>query len=292
MNSNISNNNLNQNNDLQRAQDSTTVTATNEQAVNSNGNTHQQIDQIKVKKKKPTLIILLLLIIASLCFYNYYSYTLHERELAHLKDECTPVSTSGETKELDINSTIVQDLYSKVKTNIREDLANFDLNDEMKLYLAYREIPTSKIYDSNCNYFNDAKMPSYTCKDTSEFTPKAFKQEDLTLEVKKLFGESTEIAHNDIQLGITCLGGYQYIADRGEYVSGECSQLSATTFKADKELIKATSTESQITIYEKVRYYGSEGKTVPEKLISGTYRYTFKLDMNYNYIYISKELEV
>ena len=242
--------------------------------------------------KPPFITILLLLVIAGLCFYIYYNYSLHEEEIARLKYECTPVSTLGETKELDLNSTIVQDLYSKVKTNIREDLANFELNNEMKLYLAYRQIPTTKIYDSNCNYFSDTKMPPYTCKETPEFTPKAFKQEELMLESKKLFGESTQIAYDDIQLGLTCLGGYQYIADRGEFVSGNCIQQTTTTFKADKELIRATSTESTINLYEKVKYYGTEGKNPPEKLISGTYKYTFRLDVNYNYIYISKELEM
>lgn len=244
------------------------------------------------KNKIPFITILLLLVIAGLCFYIYYNYRFHEKEIARLKYECTPVSTLGETKELDLNSTIVQDLYSKVKTNIREDLANFELNDEMKLYLAYRQIPANKIYDSNCNYFSDTKMPPYTCKETAEFTPKAFKQEELMLESKKLFGESTQIPYDDIQLGLTCLGGYQYIADRGEFVSGNCIQQTTTTFKVDKELIRATSTESTISLYEKVKYYGTEGKNPPEKLISGTYKYTFRLDVNYNYIYISKELEM
>ena len=54
---------------------------------------------------------------------------------------------------------------------------------------------------------------------------------------------------------------------------------------------KALSRESTITLYERVKYLGSEGQKLPEKLISGTYKYTFKLDTNYNYVLISKELE-
>lgn len=244
------------------------------------------------KKKTQTVIMLLLILIAGLLFFISYLYSVHQKEIANLEFKCTPVSTSGTEKELDLNSTIVQDLYSKVKTNIREDLANPELNAEMRLYLAYRQMPTEKIYESNCNLYNDTKMEPYTCKETLEFTPTAFKEEDLTLEIKKLFGEDTTFQHNDIQLGITCLGGYQYIAERGEYVQGRCTQLAAIVFKADKKLIKATSRESTITLYESVKYYSTSGATIPEKLTSGTYKYTFKLDMNYNYIYINKELEI
>ena len=43
---------------------------------------------------------------------------------------------------------------------------------------------------------------------------------------------------------------------------------------------------------ENVKYYGSEGQKLPEKLVSGTYIYTFKLDTNYNYVYKSKELKI
>lgn len=249
-----------------------------------------QVVQPKVKTRKPYLTILLLLVISGLCFTIYYINDLHQQEIDKLNYECTPVSTTGETKELDLNSTIVQDLYSKVKTNIREDLANIELNDEMKLYLAYRQVPTGKVYSSNCNYYNDTKMYGYSCQESLEFTPTAFNEDDLLIEVKNLFGETTVLSHDDIQLGNSCIGGYQYIADRGEYVEGECSQLSTTTFKADKTLEKATSTESTIVLYEKVKYYGAEGKELPEKLVSGTYKYTFRLDSNYNYAYISKEL--
>lgn len=267
---------------------STTVSVTpSNTGVVANTN---QVVKPKVKAKKPYLTVLLLLVISGLCFTIYYINNLHQQEIDKLNYECTPVSTSGETKELDLTSTIVQDLYSKVKTNIREDLANIELNDEMKLYLAYRQVPTSKIYSSNCNYYNDTKMYGYSCQEALEFTPTAFNEDDLLIEVKKLFGETTVLNHDDIQLGNSCIGGYQYIADRGEYVEGECSQLATTTFKVDKTLEKATSTESTIVLYEKVKYYGAEGKELPEKLVSGTYKYTFRLDSNYNYAYISKEL--
>lgn len=247
---------------------------------------------VEAKKKKSILPILMAIVIIGLIGYIVFSTMSHNKEVSKLKEECTPVSTSGETKELDLKSTIVLDLYSKVKTNIREDLANFNFDDEMKVYLAYRQMANDKIYNSNCNYFNDTKMYAFSCKESANFIPTAFKEEDLVVEYKKLFGETATFVHDDIQLANSCLGGYQYIAERGEYVKGDCGELATTTFKVNKELVKATSTESTIVLYEKVKFYGSEGKEYPEKLKSGTYKYTFKLDQNYNYVLINREYEI
>ena len=159
----------------------------------------------------------------------------------------------------------------------------------MKLYLAYRQIPVSKIYDSNCNSFVDGKMISFTCHERIDFVPRAFKEDTLTMELKKLFGDNIVISHDDIQLSTSCLGGFQYIAERREYVEGECSAYPTTSFKAEKELIRAESTEKEIILYETVKYFGTEGKEYPANFKNGTYKYIFRLDVNYNYIYISKE---
>lgn len=252
-----------------------------------------EVDNGKKKKnKKPKnklarffffIIILLCAGCAGLWFY-------HQQQMAMMRYKCTPVSTSGETKELDLNSTIVKDLYGKVATTIREDIANNELNDDMKLYLAFRQIATKDMYESNCNKFSTTSMEPFTCEVKATFVPKAFKSSVLQTEVKKLFGDDTNIANKNIQLGKGCIGGYQYIPERDEYVQGQCGSQGATLYKVDKELIGATSTESTIVLTEKVKYYGTEAIDLPTKLVSGTYKYTFRLDMNYNYIYVSKEL--
>lgn len=249
-------------------------------------------DNGKKKKKKNKLarfyFFIILCLVGALVYFNFA----HQNEVARLNEECTPVSTSGEVKKLDLNSTIVQDLYAKVKTSLREDLASTDFNDQMKLYLTYRQLAYSEFYESNCNLFSATAMEPFACVESSVVSPMAFKEEDLQREVKKLFGDNVEIANANIQLGEgTCIGGYQYIAERGEYVQGTCTQNTATTFKMDKELVKAESKESVITLYEEVKYYNAEGLNLPERLKSGTYVYTFKLDMNYNYVYVSKELQ-
>lgn len=246
----------------------------------------------KKKEKKPKnklasiLFLVIILSVGAIGGLWYY----HQQQMNLMRVKCTPVSTNGETKELDLDSTIVKDLYSKVSTNIREDVGSVELNDELKLYLAFRQIANSDLYDSNCNKFSATSMEPFTCEKTATFVPKAFKEDVLTVEVKKLFGEDTNIAHQNVQLGNTCIGGYQYIKERGEYVQGQCGSTGATLYRVEKELVSATSTESTIVLTEKVKYYGTEALDLPTRLVSGTYKHTFRLDMNYNYIYVSKEL--
>lgn len=243
------------------------------------------------QKKKSKLPLFLIIVILGLIGYIIYSQQDFQKKLNLKELECTPVSTNGESKNLDLNSTIVQDLYNKVATNIREDLASTNLDDSMKRYLAYRQIATDKIYDSNCNLYSTTNMEPFVCEESLAFTPTAFKEETLQIEIKKLFGEKTNIPNENIQLNTSCIGGYQYIAERGEYVQGYCKEVPAALYRASKELIKATSTKSSIVLKEKVKYYGGQGLELPSNLKSGTYVYTFRLDTNYNYVYISKTFE-
>ena len=242
----------------------------------------------KTRKKSISVSFIIILILVFVCIYLVFS---NKQQLSVMQEKCTPVSTTSGSKELDLDSTIVKDLYSKVETSLREDLGQHELNDGLKIYLAYRQIATSELYDSHCNMFTTAGMEPFTCELTTSFVPKAFKEETLQLEIKKLFGEDAIISNQNIQLGNTCIGGFQYIKERGEYVQGQCQSTGATMYRVTKELIGATSTESTIVLRERVKYYGSESLKVPERLRSGVYVYTFRLDMNYNYVYVSKTFE-
>ncbi len=242
----------------------------------------------EVTKKKfnyvPILIVIILILIGAVVFLMQKN----KADVARLSFECSPVGYKEETK-LDINSTLVQDLYNKVKTNIREDLASVNFDNAMKLYLAYRQIAEDKIYESNCNLFSNTVMEPYTCPQIETFMPMAFKEETMKLELNKLFGENNNIPLGNVQIGKNCMGGYQYIAKRGEFVKGYCQEQSATIFRAEKTLTEAKSYGNYITLTENVKYIGNQNAEVPANLRSGTYQYTFKLDTNYNYIYISKE---
>lgn len=238
--------------------------------------------------KKFNLIPLLLLIIVGLAAYVFYSSNNYKSQIENLNYNCTPITASKEEIKLDLNSTIVKDLYNKVKTNIREDLAQPEFNDNMRLYLAYRQILETDKYDSNCNLFDNLKMEPYTCEVTPTFRPKAFKEETLVQKVKELYGENSNIELSNIKLGTACIGGYQYIPSRGEFVQGLCTQQTATSYKVTKTLKEATSTRTTIVLIEEVKYHENEKMALPGYLKSGIYYYTFRLDMNYNYVLVSK----
>lgn len=278
------------------SQSNTVDVSSNGQGINADKNdvvsNSDDSNGKKKKTKKPKnklarfyFLIIILLVGGFVYFWNY-----HQQQITLMNYKCTPVSTTGDVKELDLDSTIVKDLYSKVSTTIKEDVASAELNDQMKIYLAYRQIATSSLYESNCNKYNSQGMEPFKCEVTASFVPKAFKENVLQVELKKLFGEDTNIANQNVQLGTSCVGGFQYIAERGEYVQGSCASQGAILYSADKKLVKATSTESVIELYEDVKYYGNEGYELSSKLVSGTYKYTFKLDMNYNYVYLNKML--
>lgn len=239
----------------------------------------------KKKSNTPLIIIIILILIA----LNAYQYLNTQSKIKQLNFECTPVSTYEKEKELDLNSTIVRDLYNKAETTIREDLANPEFNDELKRYLAFRQIPNKDFYDSNCNYFNNSAMQGITCPTSKDFHPLALKTETFEREYKKLFGANTTVPNGNIQLSNKCLGGYQYIPDRGEYVQGKCGESDSTPLKKNAKLIKAISRNNVIILTEEVVYKGTDSQTVPEYLNNGTFTYTFKLDTNYNYVYVSRE---
>lgn len=263
--------------------------------INAPVETETKIKDKKAKKEKQPrqrnklagVLFFIIILLVGGCGYLWYY---HQQQMLIMAERCTPVSTSGEEKELDLNSNIVKDLYSRVATTLREDLGEVELNDDLKLYLAYRQINKGDFYESHCKLFQKAGIEPFTCDETSGFTPLAFKAETLEVEYRKMFGYDAVVPHGNIQLGTTCIGGYEYIESRGEYVQGQCSSTGATLYRVDKELTSAYSKKSIIVLRERVKYYGSEGLTVPDRLVSGTYEYTFKLDMNYNYTFVSKKL--
>lgn len=258
-----------------------------QEAIESAKNTN-----VTKKKKGGGLTFILLLICVGLGGYIYYSSNSHKAQIDKLNYNCTPVLASKEETKLDVNSTLVKTLYSKVETNIREDIAQPEFNDNMKLYLAYRQVLDSDKYDSNCNAFSSTAMEPLICDpNNSNFVPKAFKPEKLELAYKKLFGENATFQLANIQLGRSCIGGYQYIESRNEYVQGRCTQQNSTFYTANKKIIEATSSRNRIVLKEEVKYGQSEGVELPSYLKNGYYYYIFRLDLDYNYVLVSKTYE-
>lgn len=252
---------------------------------------NRNVQDVKIIKQKSKLTPILFILLLLLGAYTLYSNLDNKKIIENLTYNCTPISSKNEDSSLDINSTLVKDLYSKVYTTVREDVAQPEWNDTMRIYLAYRQITENKKYDSNCNLFDQNAMPSYSCEVTTDFVPKAFKQSDLEIEWKKLYGENTPLTFTNIKLDYDCIGGYQYIADRQEYVQGRCSANKASKVKATKKLESATSNGNTITLKESVTYEGTDSGEVADYLKSGYYYYNFRLDMNYNYVLVNRTYE-
>ena len=250
----------------------------------------EQQEKKEKKKKKRTIrfTVILLLLLIGLGSFTFYYYQSSNREITELKYKCSPISETREEVALDVNSTLVKDLYQKVSTSIREDVAQPEWNDQMRIYLAYRQIPDYKKYDSNCNYFSNERMEPYTCEVSLNFVPQAFLPSTLALEWKKLYGEDTPMPLMNVKLENSCVGGFEYIPERDEYVQGYCKQNITNSFKVTKKLVSAVSSGNMIILTEDVQYSGTEQMELSSYLRSGTYYYTFRLDMNYNYILISK----
>ncbi len=245
----------------------------------------------KKEPKKKNLTPLWLIIIAFLIMGIVGTSSYMNKKITETKYNCTPITSSKEEKELDLETTLVQSLYNKVKTSIKEDVAHPTFDDDMKLYLAYRQISDYEKYDSNCHQFSLTSMEPYTCQVSQNFVPKAFKEETLLLKIKEMYGENITLSLKNIQLGNTCVVGYQYIPTRGEFVEGYCNKQSNITLAVTKELVKAVSTRNTIILTEQVKYRSKSGAEVPKSLKSGRYHYIFRLDMNYNYVLINKTYE-
>lgn len=245
-------------------------------------------NKIYIRKSKSVFFLLLSVLIFLAC--SIYLYFENEKLKDYYANHYSPI-VSKEAKNLDINSDLVKKIYSSISTTAAEDLANHSFDDKLKLYLAYRNLKTKDIYDSNCNLFDNTSMQGFTCFDKDNYVPKAVKEDSIKLSLIILFGNNN-VVHQNIQLGNGCLGGLQYIASRGEYVFGNCIRKNNSIIKADKELIEAISTNDTITLREKVRYYTYDNSNVPDFLRNGVFIHKFRFDENYNYIYVSRELSI
>ena len=303
-NNGVNNNQINPNTNASINQNMTNSNMSVQQIINQQSTSNQtqnnintaqplnrNVQDVKIIKQKSKLTPILFILLLLLGAYTLYSNLDNKKIIENLTYNCTPISSKNEDSRLDINSTLVKDLYSKVYTTVREDVAQPEWNDTMRIYLAYRQITENKKYDSNCNLFDQNAMPSYSCEVTTDFVPKAFKQSDLEIEWKKLYGENTPLTFTNIKLDYDCIGGYQYIADRQEYVQGRCSANKASKVKATKKLESATSNGNTITLKESVTYEGTDSSEVADYLKSGYYYYNFRLDMNYNYVLVNRTYE-
>ena len=229
----------------------------------------QQVVVQKVKNKATPILLLVILLFGGAA---YMQYTQNQKLVNYYKNEYSPINSKSE-KKLNLDSSLVKSLYNMVKTTGDEDYANPEFDNNLKRYLAYRNMPINNINTSLANQIQNA---------INKFS-------ELEISMDTMFGENHGIIHDNIQLGRECIGGFEYIESRGEYVQGNCTRKTANLVNVDKELVDAKSIESHIYLEEKVRYYPADNNEIPSYLHSGNYKYTFRLDRNYNYVYVNRE---
>ena len=86
------------------------------------------------KSKKSILAILLIFVIIGLSVYIYYTDTMYKNQINEIKYSCTPLASQSELTQLNIESDTVKKLYSIISTNIEEDLADNQLDEQMKFF--------------------------------------------------------------------------------------------------------------------------------------------------------------
>ena len=162
--------------------------------TSTNNTSNTVAPTIVYKKVRNNATVFLLLVIACLFGACYYFNKEKNDTINYYKNIYSPINTKEEVK-LEVNSTLVLSLYNRVSTSVLEDIANPNFDDNLKRYLAYRNLSTDVIYSSNCNLFNVGSMKYFTCNDKS-YVPNAFKEEssenDFVLnnyEIAELFGQ-------------------------------------------------------------------------------------------------------
>lgn len=238
--------------------------------------------KVKIKpriiKKNDTKFIVIFLIVFILAA-TFIIYNIYDRE----------IKTDNHEQEVSIKNKKIKDLYNKVKLSKEEDFKFAELNDETKLYLAYRQIPKKKFMSSECSLFSEVKLEKnndlYMCDDKGN---NSFKKEDLEEEYHKLFGD-VFFKHKSI---ISKYEIFKFVKSKDIYIKGKYLGGSDDVVIATKRLVKAFKVDNKLYLLESVNYTNkSDGKMInnSKHYKSGTYKYTFKIKKN-KYIYQKKEL--
>ena len=118
----------------------------------------------KVSNKATPLLLIVILLLAGACFY-WYKTDASRRD--YYENHYSPIN-SGDTIELELDSPLVTQLYTMVRTTATEDFGNPNFDNNLKRYLAYRNLSHNSFYESNCNLF-DNSMVNFACFEDDSF---------------------------------------------------------------------------------------------------------------------------
>ncbi len=278
------------------------------------------------KSNKGLIIVLVMFIIICLGLIGYIAYDngmlAKIMNKSDVKEEKKESVKKEEAKELDINSRLVQSLYNQVsKENEKptwyafweyNDAENFDIastTDLVKMQLVGKNIKESNKVSINCNDYNildTVADGSYSaCFTQKEGTPYynpntiieyGYSKKYIEMVYQDLFGNEYNV-DTSIPIYLDTYKGksLQYNQEADMYIfymmeTGGAAGPGGYTTK----LSQAVKDDKEIKIYEIVEKYDEiENSSNNEVKVSETFTnvYTFKLDSDGMYFYVSKVKE-
>lgn len=280
------------------------------------------------KSNKGLVISLVIFILATIGLGVYLAY---DKGLLDFIKPKVKENKNEETKkeikdeELDINSRLVQNLYNEVSKetenptwlnfwmynntgsndfNMEEDFNSETSEEIVKMQIVFSNLTEKDSLNINCDEyeipdFQDKEYYSlcYAEKNMNFFEPRAaYKKETVENVYKKLFGSNSKLDTSVVMYanGFT-LPTYYYIAKYDLYVAYR-AELGGTYGSGgySTKLEKASKKGDEIKIFESVKKYeesNSSNPTETELTDTFTFVYTFKLDKDGMYNFISRVKE-
>ena len=261
------------------------------------------------KSNKGLIIVLVMFIIICLGLIGYIAYDngmlAKIMNKSDVKEEKKESVKKEETKELDINSRLVQSLYNKISSeseestwdtywvyqnpdndfNMEEDFNIETSNETIKMQIVYSNLANKNKLNINCNEY---KIPD---------DQNAYSKDYVESVYKSIFGSKSKLDTSvPMRSNFYGLPTYYYIPEYDMYFAyrAELGGVIGTGGYTSK-LEKATQKEKQIKLYEKVEKYGPKDddlSTLEEELEdSFTFIYTFEQEEDGMYAFISRVKE-
>lgn len=248
----------------------------------------------------------LILILAVVC--GYFAYELYMKpdvkEETKVEEKTSKKETEKkneeETKELDLNGFVVQNLVRLISLNkdcwynsyyagleLNKEVLTSDFDHQIKLSLAYLNLETNEIGYSDCSKYDVSKMSShYKWENTEsvycEGTPEVISGKTMKLSMEEVFGENSYQPDSFSPRYGALSTIYRYYAPTDEFVSF-IANGGGTCGSYDVKVTSATMKEDQIILSVST---GSNENNVEKE--QNTYEFTFKKQNDFYYFYSIK----
>lgn len=269
---------------------------------------------------KNFLIILCMLVVIGGTGYSIYYQVENHNKDNNIPNEINNNDSNDndnnkDEESLDVNSELVKNLYNYVsfdkwldilEKNNTNKLETKNLNQELKNYIGYRQIPNSKIKSDSCkNYPNitssricgsaaDAVEGVDGTWDSTNSSTQVISENDLKEAVETVFGNNSYNQVSNFGISSCTIDqsndyrGYEYDTNSKNYVYYDgmagCSNLPIT-----KQIVSAEKVNDTLIIVENQKIEQDAYNSIPkESLFNQNIKYTFIYE-NGNYYFSSIE---